>query len=112
MPMHVRSFVVAALTAGLVVACEDEPTSPPPTTFATTASTPSTNLPQAQSVRLLVTVRNETSGQSIDPSGSHAGSLNPSIAPVAATSTPGVFRILGRRPGTASIVAGFAGAAV
>ena len=111
--MHVRSFVVAAFTAGLVVACEDEPTRPPPTRFATTASTASTNLTQDDTVRFSVTVRNETSGQAIDPpTGSHARSLNPSIATVAATSTPGVFRILGRRPGTARIVAGFAGAAV
>jgi hypothetical protein len=111
--MHVRSFLVAALTAGLVVACEDEPTRPPPTRFATTASTAATSLTQDDTVRFSVTVRNETSGQAIDPpTGAHARSLNPSIATVAATSTPGVFRILGRRPGTATIVAGFAGAAV
>jgi hypothetical protein len=111
--MHVRSFVVAALTAGLVVACEDEPTRPPPTRFATTASAATASVTQDDTVRFSVTVRNETSGQAIDPpTGSHARSLNPSIATVAATATSGVFRILGRRPGTATIVAGFAGAAV
>ena len=107
--MHVRSFIAAALTAGLVVACEDEPTRPPPTRFATTASTEAASLRQDDTVRFSVTVRNETSGETIQPTGSFAQSLNPSIATVAATSTPGTFRILGRRPGTARIVAGFAG---
>jgi hypothetical protein len=111
--MHVRSFVVAALTAGLVAACKDEPTRPPPTRFATTASAATANLTQDDTVRFSVTVRNETSGQAIDPpTGSYAQSLNPAIATVTATSTPGVFRILGRRPGTARIVAGFGGTAV
>jgi hypothetical protein len=67
---------------------------------------------QDDTVRFSVTVRNETSGQTIDPTGSFATSLNPSIATVTATSTPGTFRILGRRPGTARIVAGFAGSHV
>lgn len=110
--MHVRSFLVAALTAGLVVACKDEIVRPPPTRFATTASIASLNLTQDDTARFSVTVRNETSGQAIDVTGSYAQSLNPSIATVTATSTAGVFRILGRRPGTARIVAGFAGAAV
>jgi hypothetical protein len=107
--MHVRSFLAAALTAGLVVACEDEPTRPPPTRFATTASTEAINVTQDDTARFSVTVRNETSGQTIDVTGSFATSLNPSIATVSATSTPGTFRVLGRRPGTARIVAGFAG---
>jgi trimeric autotransporter adhesin len=110
--MHVRSFLVAALTAGLVVACEDEPTRPPPTRFSTTASTASVNLTQDDTARFSVTVRNETSGQTIDVTGSFAQSLNPSIATVTPTSTAGTFRILGRRPGTARIIAGFAGSEV
>jgi hypothetical protein len=110
--MHVRSFVVAALTAGLVVACEDEPTRPPPTRFATTASTASANVTQDDTVRFSVTVRNETSGETIQPTGSFATSLDPAIATAAATSTAGTFRVLGRRPGTARIVAGFAGTTV
>jgi uncharacterized protein YjdB len=110
--MRVRSFIVAAFTVGLVVACEDEPTRPPPTRFATTASISSVNLTQDDTARFSVTVRNETSGQTIDATGSYAESLNPSIATVAATSTAGTFRILGRRPGMARIVAGFAGTAV
>jgi hypothetical protein len=110
--MHVRSFLVAALTAGFVVACEDEPTRPPPTRFATTASTATVNLTQDDTVRFSVTVRNETSGEPVPVVGSYAESLNPAIATVTATSTAGTFRILGRRPGTARIVAGFAGTAV
>jgi hypothetical protein len=113
MPMHVRSFLVAALGVGVVVACEDDPTRPPPTRFSTTASTATATVAQDDTVRFSVTVRNETSGQAVDPpTGSFAESLNPAIATVAATSTPGTFRILGRRPGTARIIAGFAGAAV
>lgn len=110
--MHVRSFFVAAFTTAFVAACEDEPTRPPPTRFSTTASTATANVTQDDTVRFSVTVSNETSGQTIDPTGSFATSLDPAIATVAATSTPGTFRVLGRRPGTARIVAGFAGAAV
>jgi hypothetical protein len=112
MPMHVRPFLVAVVTTGLVVACEDEPTRPPPTRFATTASTEAVNLTQDDTARFSVTVRNETSGQAVPVVGSYAESLNPSIATVTATSTPGTFRILARRPGTARIIAGFAGADV
>lgn len=111
--MHVRSFLVASLTAGLVVACKgDDITGPPPTRFSTTASTAAVNLTQDDTVRFSVTVRNETSGQTIDVTGSFAKSLDPAIATVAATSTAGTFRILGRRPGTGRIVAGFGGSAV
>ena len=110
--MRVRSFLVPALTAGLIVACEDEPTRPSPTRFSTAASTATASVTQDDTVRFSVTVRNETSGQTIDPAGSFATSLDPSIATVTATSTPGTFRILGRRPGTARITAGFAGSHV
>jgi uncharacterized protein YjdB len=108
--MRVRSFLVPALIAILVVvACEDEPTRPPPTRFSTTASTATASVTQDDTVRFSVTVRNETANQTIDPTGSFATSLDPSIATVATTSTPGTFRIRGVRPGTARIVTGFAG---
>jgi trimeric autotransporter adhesin len=109
--MRLRSFL--SLTSALLVfvSCYDKDLEGPEpvSRFSISTSVPTLNLVPDAVASFTVTVRNETTGQTVSPIGAFAESDAPLIARVETTSRPDSFKVTAIDEGTARIIVGFGG---
>ena len=109
--MTLRSFLVLTFSLAVFASCyEKDIEGPEPISrFTITTSVPALNLVPDGVASFTVSVRNETTGQTVSPNGAFAESDAPTIARVETTSRPDSFKVTAITGGTARIIVGYGG---
>lgn len=109
--MPLRSFLFFTFSLTVFASCyEKDIEGPEPISrFTITTSVPTMNLVPDGVASFTVSVRNETTGQSVSPIGAFAESDAPTIARVETTSRPDSFKVTAINGGTARIIVGYGG---
>jgi trimeric autotransporter adhesin len=106
-----RSFLCLVFVVFVFASCyEKDLEGPEPVSTFTISTTPATlNLVPDQVSSFTVSVRNETTGQTVTPIGAFAESDAPTIARVETTARPDSFKVTAITGGTARIIVGYGG---
>ena len=109
--MPLRSFLFLTFSLAVSASCyEKDIEGPEPISrFTITTSVPTMNLVPDGVASFTVSVRNETTGQTVSPIGAFAESDAPTIARVETTSRPDSFKVTAINGGTARIIVGYGG---
>jgi trimeric autotransporter adhesin len=109
--MPLRSFLFFTFSLAVFASCYDKDIEGPEpiSRFTITTSVPTMNLVPDGVASFTVSVRNETTGQTVSPIGAFAESDAPTIARVETTSRPDSFKVTAINGGTARIIVGFGG---